>query len=160
MAYDIAGFISYFSKLFTVYGCIKKSTLLIIVDNALILLVPRLEIAKSTIDSSDVAQHFISPLIAGFSQSSRAILISLAFFKLGSMEKRERILRTLAEENGIMLATPLGRRFSFGMDLLHCQVDSRKKVILFKEVSLGYLILELCCSSHIMVDNWIVNTLY
>lgn len=69
----------------------------------------RPDMAKSTMDSSDVAQVLISPGKALDSHSVRVFFMEEAISELGSTERRERMSGSLDEEKGIESATWLGR---------------------------------------------------
>jgi hypothetical protein len=120
----------------TVYSCLGEPSLPTTVDAALTWLVPRLAVAKSTMDSSDVAHAFLSPLAAGASQSCSVCAISAASTESGSTEKRPRISGTFSEENGMASASLRGRNLAPAIAVLAnwtvvflpgCRSSSRKK---------------------------------
>ena len=61
----------------------------------------RLDIAKSIMDSSDVAQRLLSPAMAGASHTARVFLMAVALSELGLIERRERISGSLEELKGM-----------------------------------------------------------
>ncbi|KAG6518153.1 hypothetical protein ZIOFF_021555 [Zingiber officinale] len=82
----------------------------------------RAETGKSTMDSMEVAQCFVSLAFAVCSHRSRVALISRASFELGSTERSVRTSGSLLEEKGRVSATRRGRRSAcLGMDRLNCK---------------------------------------
>lgn len=94
-----------------VYCCFGASSFISVV-RALIF-VPSLDVAKSSIDSKDVAQNLAS-LIAGISHALIVFIIVWASSEVGPTEKWVRISEFFADENGIASTTFRGRkRFRF-----------------------------------------------
>jgi hypothetical protein len=82
----------------TVYICLGVAAFATEVDMARMLCDLRLYMAKSTMDSSDVAQRSITSGEAFASQSARVFLMEAAFSELGSMERRDGVSDPAGEE--------------------------------------------------------------
>ncbi|WVZ20207.1 hypothetical protein V8G54_007529 [Vigna mungo] len=74
---------------------------------------PSLEVLKSTMDSSEVAQYFSSPLILVSSHSLRVFFTTLASSDSGLMENLVKTSSTLLDEKGIESATWRGKKVAW-----------------------------------------------